>query len=285
MPISGTFYLLLAILASAAMTLALKICKTENTNRYAIILGNYITCVIIGFLLLADKSSVLHIHTVTLLLGALGGILFVVSLVLLQRSIEVNGAILTSAFSRMGLVVPLIISIAFLGEKPKAIQFVGMGIVLIAIWIINGKREQQRDLSPILLLLVLLAGGFADSMAKLFDHFGEEVQGSLYILLVFFTAGIATLILLLLEYKKTGRPGRIKDFAAGIAVGIPNYFSASLLLKALADVPAYIAYTAFSTGVLLLITVISLVLFKEKLSKGQVAGIGLIVVALVLLNV
>ena len=285
MPISGTLYLLLAILASAAMTLALKICKTENTNRYAIILGNYITCVIIGFLLLADKSSVLHIHTVTLLLGALGGILFVVSLVLLQRSIEVNGAILTSAFSRMGLVVPLIISIAFLGEKPKAIQFVGMGIVLIAIWIINGKREQQRDLSPILLLLVLLAGGFADSMAKLFDHFGEEVQGSLYILLVFFTAGIATLILLLLEYKKTGRPGRIKDFAAGIAVGIPNYFSASLLLKALADVPAYIAYTAFSTGVLLLITVISLVLFKEKLSKGQVAGIGLIVVALVLLNV
>ena len=285
MPISGTLYLLLAILASAAMTLALKICKTENTNRYAIILGNYITCVIIGFLLLADKSSVLHIHTVTLLLGALGGILFVVSLVLLQRSIEVNGAILTSAFSRMGLVVPLIISIAFLGEKPKAIQFVGMGIVLIAIWIINGKREQQRDLSPILLLLVLLAGGFADSMAKLFDHFGEEVQGSLYILLVFFTAGIATLVLLLLEYKKTGRPGRIKDFAAGIAVGIPNYFSASLLLKALADVPAYIAYTAFSTGVLLLITVISLVLFKEKLNKGQMVGIGLIVVALVLLNV
>ena len=285
MPISGTLYLLLAILASAAMTLALKICKTENTNRYAIILGNYITCVIIGFLLLADKSSVLHIHTVTLLLGALGGILFVVSLVLLQRSIEVNGAILTSAFSRMGLVVPLIISIAFLGEKPKAIQFVGMGIVLIAIWIINGKREQQRDLSPILLLLVLLAGGFADSMAKLFDHFGEEVQGSLYILLVFFTAGIATLVLLLLEYKKTGRPGRIKDFAAGIAVGIPNYFSASLLLMALADVPAYIAYTAFSTGVLLLITVISLVLFKEKLNKGQMVGIGLIVVALVLLNV
>ncbi|MCR5005836.1 MAG: EamA family transporter [Clostridiales bacterium] len=286
MHLSGPVYLILAIAASAAMTLVLKAFKTEGTNRYAIILGNYVTCIIIGFLILADKTSVLQIDPETLLFGALGGVLFVVSLVLLQRSIEVNGAILTSAFSRMGLVVPLIVSIAFLGEKPRLIQFAGMLIVLIAICIINGKKDQRLDgISPILLICVLLAGGFSDCMAKIFNYFGMQTQNDLYILMVFFTAGVLTFILLLTEYKKTGKFGGIKDFVAGIAVGIPNYFSASLLLKALADVPAFIAYTVFSTGVLLLITAISLILFKERLKKTQAIGIGLILIALVLLNI
>ena len=285
MHLSGTLYLILAIAASAAMTLVLKIFKTEGTNRYAIILGNYVTCVIVGFLLLKDKGAVLQIAGSTLGFGILGGILFVLSLVLMQRSIEANGAILTSAFSRMGLVVPLIVSIAFLGEKPKLIQFAGMLIVLVAILVINGKREQQVDITPVLLVAVLLAGGFSDTMAKIFSNFGIQAQNDLYILIVFFTAGVLTTALLFAEYRKTGRPGRAKDFVAGIAVGVPNYFSASLLLKALADIPAYIAYTVFSTGVLLVITVIGLVFFREKLGKSQAVGIGLIVIALVLLNV
>ena len=76
MHLSGTLYLILAIAASAAMTLVLKIFKTEGTNRYATILGNYVTCVIVGFLLLKDKGAVLQIVGSTLGFGILGGILF-----------------------------------------------------------------------------------------------------------------------------------------------------------------------------------------------------------------
>lgn len=276
-------YLLLAIVCSAAMTLFLKGFRPEKTNRYAIILGNYVTCIIVGFLMLKDKAQVLHPAGTTLLYGIIGGILFVFTLVIMQRSIEKNGAILSSAFSRLGLVIPLLMSIALFGEQPKPVQYLGILIVLVAVWIINGQKK-DRPASILLLILVLLGSGLADGMAKIFNQLGDRAQDALYILLVFLTAGLITVVLLLNEYKKTGKPGRARDYLAGIAVGIPNYFSSSLLLRSLASLPAFIAYSVFSVGTVLFITLFSMVVFKEKPGKYQLIGLGLIVVSLVLLN-
>ena len=276
-------YLLLAIVCSAAMTLFLKGFRPEKTNRYAIILGNYVTCIIVGFLMLKDKAQVLHPAGTTLLYGIIGGILFVFTLVIMQRSIEKNGAILSSAFSRLGLVIPLLMSIALFGEQPKPVQYLGILIVLVAVWIINGQKK-DRPASILLLILVLLGSGLADGMAKIFNQLGDRAQDALYILFVFLTAGLITVVLLLNEYKKTGKPGRPRDYLAGIAVGIPNYFSSSLLLRSLASLPAFIAYSVFSVGTVLFITLFSMVVFKEKPGKYQLIGLGLIVVSLVLLN-
>ena len=284
MELSGPMYLVLAILSSAAMTLFLKGFRADDTNRYAIILGNYVTCVIVGFLMLKEKASILHPMKPTLLFGVICGILFVFTLVMMQRSIEKNGAILSSAFSKLGLIIPLIMSIAFFGEKPKTLQYIGIAVVLLAVLIINGKQEKGRKIYPFLLLLVLLGGGFADGMAKIFDRFGDRTQDKLYILIVFFAAGVITLVLLLTEYKKTGKAGQLKDYLAGIAVGIPNYFSASLLLKSLSTIPAFIVYPVFSVGTILFITLVSILVFKEKPTKLQWAGLALIAAALVLLN-
>ena len=276
-------YLLLAVVCSAAMTLFLKGFRPEKTNRYAIILGNYITCIMVGFLMLKDKAQVLHPAGTTLLYGIIGGILFVFTLVIMQRSIEKNGAILSSAFSRLGLVIPLLMSIALFGEQPKPVQYLGILIVLAAVWIINGQKK-DRPASILLLILVLLGGGLADGMAKIFNQLGDRAQDALYILLVFLTAGLITVVLLLDEYKKTGRPGRPRDYLAGIAVGVPNYFSSSLLLRSLASLPAFIAYSVFSVGTVLFITLFSMMVFKEKPGKYQLIGLGLIAVSLVLLN-
>ena len=79
MQLSGSLYLVLAILSSAAMTIVLKIFKTEGHNRYAIILGNYITCIVLGFLLLKDKSLLYKGTLPTYICGGICGILFVVS--------------------------------------------------------------------------------------------------------------------------------------------------------------------------------------------------------------
>ncbi len=276
-------YLLLAVVCSAAMTLFLKGFRPEKTNRYAIILGNYVTCIIVGFLMLKDKTQVLHPAGTTLLYGIIGGILFVFTLVIMQRSIEKNGAILSSAFSRLGLVIPLIMSIALFGEQPKPVQYLGILIVLTAVWIINGQKK-DRPASILLLILVLFGGGLADGMAKIFNQLGDRTQDALYILLVFLTAGLITVILLLKEYRKTGRPGRPRDYLAGVAVGVPNYFSSSLLLRSLASLPAFIAYSVFSVGTVLFITLFSMMVFKEKPGKYQLIGLGLIAVSLVLLN-
>ena len=135
---SGSLLLILAIICSASLTIALKIFRSEEGNRFAILLGNYISCIIIGSVMLTETSSVFRIQPTTLVCGTIAGFLFVAGLVLMQQSIEVNGASLTSAFSRLGLIVPLIISMLFFGERPSWVQLVGLLIALSAMWILKG---------------------------------------------------------------------------------------------------------------------------------------------------
>ncbi len=284
MELSGGMTLLLAILSSASMAVVLKLFQKDSGNRFAIIIGNYVTCVVLAFLLLPSKDVILHPDPVTVVLGLAGGILFVAGLVSMQSSIAANGAILTSAFSRLGLLVPLLLSILIYSERPGGFQLAGLALVFAAIWLVSGERKTQSENSPMLLLVVLLSCGGADAMAKIFEHAGRREQDNLYFLYVFAMAALLTLFLLIREYRLTGKRVLPGDLLAGIAVGIPNYFSSMLLLKALVHLPAFIVYPCFSTGAILMVTLAGILLFGEHLAKRQWAGLGMIAAALVLLN-
>ena len=49
-------YLIFAILFSASLALALRISETFSDNRYGILVGNYVTCLVVAFILLPDKN-------------------------------------------------------------------------------------------------------------------------------------------------------------------------------------------------------------------------------------
>ena len=100
-------YLILAVAASAAMALVLKGFREQRGNRYGILLGNYLTCVVISFFMLPDREQLLTGSWITLACGVGGGIFFVLALICMQSSIRANGAGLTAAFARLGLVVAL----------------------------------------------------------------------------------------------------------------------------------------------------------------------------------
>ena len=70
----------------------------------------------------------------------------------------------------------------------------------------------------------------------------------------------------------------------GFAVGIPNYFCAKFLLAALESIPAVVVYPTFSVATILVVTLAGVALFKERLGKRQWTAVGIILVALVLLN-
>ncbi len=298
-------YLLLAILGSASMTIILKVFREQKGNRYGILLGNYLTCILISFMMLPDKHQVIAASPVTLVCGTIDGFLFVAGLVLMQSSVRANGAILTAAFSKLGLVVPLTLSILLMGERPQIRQMIGIVLVLCAILYMQmgGKKERENPAAPktgdgktapggaeilkpapILLILTMLSVGCSDSMAKVFERIGERSEDALLFFYVFLTAAILTAVLAFREKMTSGKSMIPKEMLAGVVVGIPNYFSSALLLAALTKLPGFIVYTAFSTGTILLVTLVSAAAFRERLKKSQIIGMGVILVALVLLN-
>ena len=67
-------------------------------------------------------------------------------------------------------------------------------------------------------------------------------------------------------------------------LGIPNYYSARFLLKALGSIPAVVAYPTCSVATIAVVSLAGIFLFRERITKKQVFAMCIIVVALVLLN-
>ena len=224
---------------------------------------------------------------VTLLCGGLGGFLFVGGLVCMQNSVKRSGAALTTAFAKLGLLVPLLISTVWFHERPGLLQLLGIGLALGAILILNNRRETTPASSAPALtlpLLTLFFAGASDGMAKVFERLGPRSEDALYFLYVFAVAAVLAGALILLEKRKTGQGLTLGDLLHGAAVGVPNYFSSFLLLKALSRLQAVVAFPAFSVGTILTVTVLGALLFGEKLDRRQLWGLGCILLALVLLN-
>ena len=278
-------YLLLAILSSASMTLALRFFRSRDGNRYGIILGNYLTCIVLALVLTPRGASVFSGSGSTLGMGAVAGFFYVSALVLMQTSVQQNGAGLTSAFARLGLVISLLVSVLFFRERPAVLQLLGVGLVLAALVLINNEGTGGPKKGFWLLLLTLLCSGGADAMSKVFEELGDPAENTRFFFWLFVTALLLTVCLALWERKRSGKRMMLREFAAGAAVGVPNYFSSYLLLRSLQKLPAFLVFPVFSTGTILLVLLAGLLFFRERLTKRQSLGVGLILAALVLLNV
>ena len=278
-------FLLLAILSSASMALALRFFRDPAGNRYGIILGNYLTCILLAALLTPREQSLLQTSPATLCMGVVSGLFYVAALVLMQSSVHRSGAGLSSAFARLGLLVSLLVSILWFGERPGPVQLLGVLLVLAALVLIRGGDEGGRAKKGFwLLLLTLLCSGGADAMSKVFEQLGDPSQSTHFFFWLFLTALLLTAGLALAERLRRGKRLLLRELAAGVAVGVPNYFSSWLLLLALQRLPAFLAYPVYSTGTILLVLGAGALLFRERLTRRQGVGIGLILAALVLLN-
>ena len=313
-------YLGLATCSSAVMAIVLKIFQEPKGNRYGIIMGNYLVCILIAFFSLPDRSIVLKGSGTALVCGLIGGAFYVAGLVTMQTNTRLNGATLTAVFSKMGIVISLGVSILIFGERPGILQILGVLLCLIALVLITGGGEsgekemdpEQRlaadsaksdgsqnaisrkgDPSPSsessrphagALLAAMFAGGGSSSMPKVFEQVGNRAEDELFFLYLFAAAAVLTVLLVLLEKKKSGRSLRLPELAAGIAVGVPNYFASYLLLPALVVLPAFLVYPLNSTGAILLVMAVDALFFHQKHTRRQMVGILLVLAAMVLLN-
>ena len=174
----------------------------------------------------------------------------------------------------------------FLHKKAPRAIWLSVALAVAAAVLMNGlpgKPETSaaaNKIYPWLLVLTLLLNGTADAMSKVFAQLGRRQDDGLFMFYIFLFAGLATLVLLVRQRRSlTGR-----DVFFGVLVGVPNFLSSRLLLAALTELPAFLVYPCYSVGVILVISVVSFFLFRERLNGRQMGAAGMILVSLVLLN-
>ena len=276
-------YLLLAIISSALVSLVMRLSTDKVKGNIAMLVVNYIVCMCLaaGFAGLGELVPENQGIGRTLGLGAVNGVLYLASFVLFQMNVKRNGVVLASTFMKLGLLVPMVLSVFLFGEIPGVVQIIGFALAIIAILMINLEKDSGGKGFKFGLVLLLLCGGMADAMSKVFEEVGNASHSQQFLLYTFAVAFILCICFMAYKKQKIGRG----EIVFGTLIGIPNFFSAKFLLKSLESVDAVIAYPTFSVATILVVTLVGVMAFKEKLGKRQWCALGIILAALVLLNI
>ncbi len=275
-------YLALAIICSSLISIVMRVGTYKVNNKLSMLAANYATCFILAALIAGPGTLFPASPQLprTLLLGFINGFVFLSAFVLMQRSVKASGVVLSTTFSKLGLLVPVLVSVAVFGESPSLLHIIGFVLAVIAIIMINpGDGEKSSGILGLVILLTVC--GSADAMNKIYSEIGAAELSSQFLLYTFMSA-FALCMLLVIHGKE--KPGKYELFF-GILLGVPNYFSARFALMSLSYLPAVIVYPTISVSTILLVSLVGILAFKERLIKQQWLALGIIIVAVALLNI
>lgn len=274
-------YLLLAILSSTAVAVLMRMSGKHSRNGMTVLASNYAMCLVAAGALagwpLFPAGEGLGL---TMGLGVINGILYLGGFVLLQWCIGRSGVVLPATFQKLGVVLPTIAAMTIFREKAQPMQLLGIGLAVASILVMNEKQKGQRVAGLGGLLALLLVCGSCEVMSKVFEHWGSATLDDHFL---FYTFVVAFLLCVVLCFvKKQGIT--LADVLWGLAIGVPNYFCAFFVLGAIRQMPAVIVYPTYSAGTIIAVTLVGVLAFREKLSRRKVIALGMVVAALVLLN-
>lgn len=278
-------YLVLAICSSALVSIGMRLSERHVRNNMVMFSANYAVCTAIA-LLYGGGTRVLGSGEgagIAAGLGAVTGFLYLAAFVLLQKNVARNGVILSGTAMKLGgVLIPVLTAMALFGERLGMPQLIGTLWAVVAIVLINSEKGEEpgAGTQKQWLALLLLTSGVADAMANIYDKTGPAALKNLYLVGTFFVALLVAVALALYKRQRVTRA----DLLCGLLIGIPNYFSARFLLLSLESVPAAVAYPVFSVGTIVVISAVGVAFFHERLNARKRLALGLILVALVLLN-
>ena len=277
-------YLMLAIASSALVSIIIRLGEDHVTNQMGMLLSNYVVCSICA-IVCSNSDVVTAVQASGVFdigLGVVCGFLYLAGLLLMQYNTKHNGVVLSSTFMKLGVLIPTLMAIVFFREIPKGTQVIGIVLALLAIVMIHFEKDALKEGNKkIWLLVLLLCGGITDSTANIFEKFGSPAAKDVYLFMIFFVAGVLAFVLVLKSKKKVSP----KDVIFGVILGVPNYFSSRFLLLSLSSMSAVVVYPTYSVATMIVITVVGVLAFKEKLDRKKAIALGMIVLALGLLNI
>ncbi len=219
--------------------------------------------------------------TYSILLGFIAGLLFFGSLVLYRYSIRYNGLAISGTFAKLGISVPVLMSLLLWNTFPSSVQWSGIILSMVAVlFLYNWKQSGAISHFSLSLIFVLVLMGLAEFSNKVFQQYAVSSYKSLFLFVVFGTAFLYSILNQFFRKTKCGS----KELLFGLLIGVLNYGSSYFLIQALGSIPAIIAFPMFSAGTVLCISGFSRIVFKEKWSQNMIIAIVLSIISVILMN-
>ncbi len=263
--------------------------KYGVTNLPAII-TNYFTCFLLGCAILGSIPIDSDLADTQWFPYALFlSLTFIIFFNVGAFSIQKIGLIITGIFQKLSLIFPVIIGILIFGESCNTYKVTAIILAISAIIMINiPEKRKSNEISLIaqywyLPLLIIIGNGVIEVTIFFVEQKNLVVGASLdFVTTLFFLAGLWGLVFMLIKRKSFFKK---RDIIAGVCLGIPNFFTIYLLLKALEiGWEGSVLFPVNNVATLGLTALVGLFMFKEKLNKFNYIGLLFAIIAVILIS-
>ena len=277
-------YLILSIVSTTLVFVIFKLFSKFKINNLKAIITNYFTAHFIGTLHAGGYNPVEVFNSNWIWVALILGGLFISLFNLMALTAQKNGVSVASVANKMSVVIPVFIAIAIFGENASLIKGLGIALACIGVWLTSSKASTGSRSNNLLFPIVLFLGsGILDAI---FVYATKELLSgneNLFSAMIFLFAGLMGVSYLIV--KKDFR-FKLKDILWGIVLGSINYFSIYFVLKALTNSPweSSVVFPINNMAIVGVSSVVSLLLFKEKLSLKNWGGILVSILAIVIIT-
>ena len=284
----ATIFLLLSIAFSTFINLIFRWFKDFNVNKFQAIIVNYVVCFIIGFSLSTHQDIISYVHEQWFIYCILLGFLFIAIFFSMALTTEKLGISVTAVSGKMSVVIPILFAYFFAKEDITLLFVIGLILSILSIYFITVKKELHIDKRYLILpVIVFLGGGMIDTSLKVLQQaYSQDIPLSTISYSIFLGAFIAGTSIYLVKEKSNFSSWEWKSVKAGVALGVPNYFSIFFLLSAIEgfSVKSAFVFGVNNVGVVLVSTLLSVLIFKEKLEPKNQWGLLLAVLSIAIIS-
>ena len=288
-------FLLLSILSSTGIFLIFRLIEKRGIKNFPVIVFNYITAALLGFALnsrtAADPGQ---FPAAFYALAILIGVLFIGMFFVVARSSQKAGMAVTTIAGKMSVIFPILFSILYdVQDTINVLKATGILVALTGVLLtIYKKRAHLPEPAFIYLPVILFIGmGFIDSLVKLAQYeYISDTNLSLFTAILFSISALSGLVASFFQRGRFRSIFTARALLWGALLGGVNFGSIYFLIKTLNYIhPEYgaidssVVFGINNIGILALSVILGMLLFQEKLSGFNKAGILICIIATILL--
>ncbi|RZK46875.1 MAG: DMT family transporter [Pedobacter sp.] len=279
-------FLALSIACSVTVGVLFKFAKRYQINIIQTITWNYLFAIALSLFFFKPDFGAINLTSnlsIYLVLGILLPIIFIFQ----GLAVKQAGLARTDIAQRLSLFISLCAAYFLFDENFDRLKYAGIffGFAAIILTMYKKSTGVKSQYGWLYLLMVFLGFGVIDVLFKLVSKI-DAVPYTTSLFIIFCIAFILAIVYVayLAITKKTKL--QLVNFACGCVLGFFNFGNILFYLKAhrsMADNPSTV-FAAMNMGVIIFGSLIGIIVFKEKLSKLNYAGLVLALVAIILIT-
>ena len=281
----NAIFLLIIILGISAQHVTTKAYNTKARGVYSFSAAKSLAALIV-FIITASGSFAFSAESI--IYSVAFAITYSVATIFSVLAIKTGPLSLTSLVGQYSLIIPTFYGLLILNEAAGASLIIGIVLLLVSLLLINleGKKEEKKITLKwgIYVLLSFIGNGGCSVVQKIQQIKCDGMYKSEFMIIALAITVITLLICTLISERDTMVHSFKKGFPyysiCGLANGAVNFFVLVLATR----MPASVMFPIISAGGIVTTSLISIFVYKEKLSLPQKIGMLLGIAAVVVLN-